>query len=820
MIPPPSSLSRCGRALLLFLFLAEALAGQAPRKLRVGCDRDYPPYEYVDAAGHPAGFNIDLLRAVAELNNIELELHAGPWADVRAAFERGELDLLSGMFISPERAKRIDFSVPHSIVTYAVFVRKGTPEPRSEAELAGRRILAHQGDIAWDRLRARGLDVRGTSSPEEALKALSEGKADCAVLCRATGLFLLHGGRFPNLKRSSAPFLPQKYCFAVPKGQPELLASLNEGLFVLKESGRFSEISARHFDALESRELPFRTVLKRASVVLLPGLALLAAALAWTWTLRRLVGQRTRALAAELHERTRAEGALRESEARFRAFVDHTTDNLFWLRVEAGPAFVIEGLNPAQARALGHTPEALLGQPVEAALPPDLGEAVVARYRECLALGRPTLYKERAHLHDGLHTFETLLVPVRGDDGRIHRLVGTARDITVVEKAEEDLRQAQKLESLGVLAGGIAHDFNNLLTAILGNLNLAQAKLGPASPAEGHLASAEETVLKASELTRQMLAYSGRGRTLIRPLDLSSLVQELARLLEVSISKRAILRLDLGKELPAVAADAAQLQQLVMNLVTNASDALSDRDGIIRIATWAEHPSEATRKAMAFPPVHDGLQVVLEVSDTGVGIAPEHLARIFDPFFTTKEKGRGLGLSAMLGIIRGHEGGLHLESRQGEGTTFRIYLPASAEQAERPAPPPAQAAPQAKRAVLLVDDDPMVRKSSLGVLEALGCTVVPAGDGVEALEAYRTRAGAFDLVLLDLSMPRMDGRETLAALRREAPELPVLLCSGYSEQDLGEELAGDPKVAFLQKPFRLAELRRAMGQLLGEALRA
>ncbi len=398
----------------------------------------------------------------------------------------------------------------------------------------------------------------------------------------------------------------------------------------------------------------------------------------------------------------------------------------------------------------------------------------------------------------------------------------TWRDRTQTRRAEEQRRnletqfqQAQRLESLGVLAGGIAHDFNNLLTAILGNLNLAQFNLSPESPATPYLENAEKTVLKASDLTKQMLAYSGRGRFEVKLHDLNEVVSEMTHLLQVSISKKAILRLNLAEGLPPIEADGAQLQQVVMNLVTNASEALGDREGTIGITTGLAD-LDAPFIAATFPaqPMVPGRYATLEVSDTGQGMSPEVMARIFDPFFSTKPTGRGLGLSAMLGILRSHQAGLKIFSEVGRGSTFKAFFLAAPGHASHA--PAAETTSETALAgtILLVDDESVILNTIGPALEAMGFQVLLARDGVEAVECVRSAPDSIDLVLMDLTMPRMDGREACQSMRRIRPEVRVILSSGYNEQESIQPFADKDLAGFLQKPYTLESLRAALRKAL------
>lgn len=388
-------------------------------------------------------------------------------------------------------------------------------------------------------------------------------------------------------------------------------------------------------------------------------------------------------------------------------------------------------------------------------------------------------------------------------------------DITDRAREEEAQRQTQKLESLGLLAGGIAHDFNNLLTSLLGNLGLAQLHLPENSSCASYLSDMEIVIQRAADLARQMLAYSGRGRFRQEPVDVNHLVREMTHLLSVGIPKRIQLNLDLDSGLPRVQGDPVQLQQVVMNLVTNAAEAIGDQNGSIRIRTEVRHLDAQARSHFAVgKDLPDGAYLCMEVEDSGAGMPPEVLARIFDPFFTTKSAGRGLGMSALLGILNGHKAGLSIETALHQGTLFRVWFSPLQEdegRTETPAPLPPTATYRGR--VLVVDDEESVRASAGALLHHFGFEVEEAQDGRVAVDRLAELDGACDLILLDLTMPRMDGREALGHIRARWPRIPVILSSGYSEQAGNLDLGGPG--AYLPKPYRVADLKEALAKAMG-----
>ena len=380
-----------------------------------------------------------------------------------------------------------------------------------------------------------------------------------------------------------------------------------------------------------------------------------------------------------------------------------------------------------------------------------------------------------------------------------------------VEASAAQSRHVQKLESIGVLAGGIAHDFNNLLHVVLGNADLARARLPADSPALETLGEVIRAAHRATDLTRQLLAYSGKGAFVLRHLDLSREVREMATLLRTAISKQATLVWELDPDIPSISADETQIRQIVMNLITNASDALGDSPGTITLRTGTV-PGEELDAAGEF--------VNLEVADTGIGMASETLQRIFDPFFSTKFSGRGLGLAAVMGIVEAHRGLIRIRTAPGEGTAFRVLFPSAYVEADAAdSPASIQDEWRGSGTLLIVEDEEGVRAVAERMLEGLGFHALTAEDGREAIKVVAAQGRSLAAVLLDLSMPHMGGPETLRRLRALQPGLPVVLMSGYTEQEVAshflEENSG--AVAFLQKPFLPGDLVAVLRRVLEAA---
>jgi two-component system cell cycle sensor histidine kinase/response regulator CckA len=424
---------------------------------------------------------------------------------------------------------------------------------------------------------------------------------------------------------------------------------------------------------------------------------------------------------------------------------------------------------------------------------------------------------------------------LRDDAGVVRHFLGYVIDITARMEAEEQARElerrllhAQKLESLGVLAGGVAHDFNNLLTGILGQTSLARRRLELATAAKGDAEAAnpsgtvvaagaieqiEKLARSAADLTRQLLAYSGRGSFVVEPLDLGAQLQDIVDMLGVAVPRNAELVLELGEDVPPIEGDRAQIQQIAMNLLTNAGEALGGAPGRVTLTTSVVvRTAHTARDEGGAEELAPGTYVLLQVADTGCGMTDEVRSRLFDPFFTTKGAGRGLGMSAVQGIVRGHKGAMGVTSVPGRGTTFRVLFPARGDRpVSSPRPPVVPASRERGGTILVVDDQANLRATLRALLTDLGYDVLLAPEGGEALRVLEANRGAVVAVLLDLTMPGMSGPETLDALRLRAPGLPVILTSGFSAKESAAARNAD---AFLQKPFGEEELSRALARAL------
>jgi two-component system cell cycle sensor histidine kinase/response regulator CckA len=531
----------------------------------------------------------------------------------------------------------------------------------------------------------------------------------------------------------------------------------------------------------------------------------------------------------DLSDRIKAEESLRRSEGLFRLAFETSPDAVAITSVERG---IFVDVNQSFSEILGYSKEEVLGK---SSL--DLKIWADPHVRDEMLKGIATKGVVR-NVQVRIRTKEGTLIEGLFSGGTIQLegesfVLSSVRDITDMKKAEDErlklerqVQHAQKLESLGVLAGGIAHDFNNILTSILGNADLGLVQIPPTAPARKNIEEIKNGALRAAGLANQMLAYSGKGRFELKAIDLSELVREMAQLLDVSISKKAVLMYNLDDDLPLVECDVNQIRQIVMNLITNASESLGQESGTIRISTasmfcdrkYLDTVSDRLQSSDE-QPLPEGVYVSLEVSDTGCGMDLETQTKVFDPFFTTKFTGRGLGLAALRGIVYGHKGAVKVYSEAGKGSTFKVLFPAKKDVQKDPIEKTENGDFRdiwQERIVLIADDEAIVCNVAKEMLEELGLTVLTASDGNQAVEVFKENFDRIACVLLDLTMPGLDGSQVFYEMQRIKPDVRVILSSGYNEQDVTQRFVGTGLAGFIQKPYTIAKLTEKLNSVFGK----
>lgn len=781
-----------------------------PHSIKVVMDDNYPPYAFRDSDGNLRGILVDVWERWSRKTGIKVETQGMVWFSALRRMEKGEFDVIDTIFLTERRARSFDFTKPYVNIEVPAFFHRDISGIRDAESLRGFTVAVKESDTIADILKNAGVtNLIVMHSYEEIVNAAEEGRVSVFAMDKPPALYFLYKKGLQDRFRMSPPLSGGQFHRAVKKGRKELLEVVERG-FAMIPQAELDEIE-QHWSGIHAPRMAY---LRHVGVGLGVILGLVLALLVWNRTLRKAVRDQTSRLQKEIAVSHEREQALQESEQRFRLFMDQLP----------GLAYIKDG--SLRTVMVSQNFEKFLGRPLAELLGknndelfPEIAEKLNQDDRRILDLP----FGEHAVMEESFRgrTFLTYKfpLPIKGQK----MIGGFTVDITDRKQAEESrlkleaqVQQTQKLESLGLLAGGIAHDFNNLLMAILGNIDLTLSDLPATSAARVPLSDAASASRRAAELCRQMLAYAGKARFVVERLDLNRVVLDMVNMIEVSISKSVFLKWALAEGLPPVSADATQFRQIIMNLVINASEAIGSKEGTITITTgtmlceaddlvdpWAEAPLPA------------GRYVFFEVADTGCGMPRETLPRIFDPFFTTKFTGRGLGLAAVLGIVRGHHGLIKVTSEPGRGSAFRVLLPATPDAVEKQ-PKPAQ--PMTFRGsgkILLVDDEPAVRLTARRMLERFGFTVVEADDGLRAVEEFRRDPRGFTLVLLDLTMPRMDGERAFEEMRLIHPDPPVVLSSGFDAHDVTQRFTAQGLRGFIQKPYT----QESLASLLASAVR-
>ena len=530
------------------------------------------------------------------------------------------------------------------------------------------------------------------------------------------------------------------------------------------------------------------------------------------------------ALKSELQSQQWLLDALESQSAQYRALFELMPGSVVLLDSKG----YIRDANPYFCRAMCYAREDLVGLHVSqiSQEKPETIERNIAR----MIAGEILQHEVTNVQKDGsLRFYELREAAVTLPDGSMS-ILAVSNDITDRKRAEQaklemerQLLHAQKMDSLGALAGGIAHDFNNLLAVIMSNIEIAISDIPMTSPVQNYLNNSLLAGKRAAELTRQMLAYSGRGRFITSQVDVSHLVRGLSDLLKVSVSKSVRLEFNLAPDLPLIEVDAAQIQQVLMNLVTNASEAIGEKPGVVTISsTVRECDASYLAETRTSNKPRPGRCVILEVSDTGCGMDDSVRAKLFDPFFTTKFVGRGLGLSTVLGIVQGHGGAIMVSSKPKKGTVISVVLPALKKESEStgageplPFKSPAQASQPLSGTVLVVDDEPQVRSLMELLLKRMGLRVLNAADAAQAIDLVGKHGDEITFVLMDLTMPNMDGRAALVEIRKIRPDIKVVLTSGYESDEIIVRYREHGFDAFIQKPCDLETFKKIVHQMCG-----
>ncbi len=775
------------------------------RKIVIGGDYNFPPFEFLDKNGRPAGFNVDITRAIAEETGLNIEIKLAPWTEITEDLKQGRIDVIQGMFYSPFRDLKYDFSLPHSNVHHISVVRKGESVPPSTiGELEGKNIAVQNGDIMHDFLLSQGLrkNITAFETPEDALKELSLGKADCALLTRVTAIYLIKKNGWSNLEIAKKPILTTEYCYATLKGHRPLLTVFTEGLKSIEENGEYRRIHEKWMGIYSEGSLPFSLIKRYAVIVFLPLLIILFISFFWTWSLRRLVARKT--------------AELRQSESQFRSIVEAVPDSVF-----VHSNYLFSYLNASACRLFGiYSPKQLIGKPVMDRFHPSTYEIAKKRIKAIYEQKEYMPLLEQKYLRtDGSEVpVEVSAVPIIYE-GKESALV-FVRDITSLKEIEQEqavaakkrealesqLRQAQKIESVGRLAGGVAHDYNNMLSVINGYTELAMDKVGPSDPIFAYLKEIYSAGTRSADITKQLLAFARKQTINPRVINLNIAVESMLNTIRRLIGESIVLDWYPSSDIWMIKMDSSQIDQILVNLCINARDAITDIGRITIETSNIVIDDEYCADHRGFIP---GKFVLLTVSDNGNGMDKKTLEFIFEPFFTTKTLGlgTGLGLSTVYGIVKQNNGFINVYSESEKGSTFKIYIPRYTDQLIKNESDDIHEAPTGTgETVLIVEDELSILNLTGKMIEKLGYNVLTSASPYDALKLAESHKDRINLLITDVVMPEMNGRNMAEKIQEIFPDIKVLYMSGYTANVIAHQGVLEEGVSFIQKPFSINEL--------------
>jgi PAS domain S-box-containing protein len=794
---------------LIFLYLVNRLPPLPQRVLRIGFEQN-PPLQLHTPDGL-AGLAVEAANEAAKRAGLRIQW-VEPGVSSEEAFRKHLVDLWPVMADRPERRSLVHFTRPWLHSGHALVVRSGSPIPGPA--FAGR-IALFRLPLHARMARHQFPSAQLVQLPEASavLKEVCTGAADAGFLEFRTALAVQQPkpAECASVAISTRilPNLTNQLAIASTREAARAAEALRQELGNMFRDGAMALIMAKYsyyglgdtwaaYDSMEAAQSA-RWLAGGVS-----GLTILFAVLVW------------RAVSAR--QRKRTEAALRGSEQRFRRVFEEGPLGLALV----GRDYRFLNANTALCRMVGYDETELvcmsfvdITHPDDVRSDVELAEQLFKRQIPFYRIQKRYVRKTGEIIWINL-TASILL----GADGEPVHGMAMVEDITDAKRTQEEALFRQKLESVGTLAGGIAHDFNNLLGAVQAQAELALDELDAGSPCNEELKAIRDVAIRGSDIVRQLMIYAGKESAVVELVDLSKTVEDMLLLLKVSVTKRAIIEADLDRGLPAIRASAAQIRQIVMNLITNASDAIEGRDGVIRVST-----RRVTRKdepaAIPAASLPGGDYVELRVSDTGRGMSPRTQAKVFDPFFTTKSAGRGLGLAVVQGIVRSLSGAIHLASEPGKGATFQVWLPASEIAASEDGVPVSGIAQPSPRpcheTVLVVEDEGHLRQPIVKMLRKTGFEVFEAADGTSAIDLLRANGRRIDVILLDMTIPGASSHEVVAEAANVRPDIGVILTSAYSQEMIEGSMNAPQIRAFIRKPFQLEDLLKTFRHSLSQA---
>jgi two-component system sensor histidine kinase EvgS len=766
--------------------------------ITVGGDSNFPPFEFINEHNEPDGYNVDLVKAVASATGLNVRFELASWPETINKLENKQIDLIQGMLYSPERARKFSFSVPHSVSHYVAVTLKGklTP-PETQKELEGLKLVAQKEDLMHEWAIGKGLagNLEVVDNQLSALKGVISGKFDCALVSRLTTLYWIKKLKLKNLAIAEEPLLSPEYCFVSRPDNKGLLAKFNEGLGLIEESGEYQRILNRWFGIERSASQKYQKVLKYLYLIILFLFVVALFGIIWNKSLKSQVAQKT-------HE-------LKESEAQYRSLIDGAPYGIY-VQIDGRFAYLN---NRANLLLNPDLKKSLIGEEVLDFFSPEKQVEISYRIFELNYKRQPAEPMRNTIIRPDNTTVsvEISAVPVKfsGKDGALVFL----RDLSRQIELESQLRQSSKMEAVGSLAGGIAHDFNNMLSVILGYTELLLTKVEPESDLKDELQEIYSAAERSTQITAQLLTFSRKQTINPEAVNINTRIEGMLKMLRRLIGESIELDWEPEENLWNIKMDPAQVDQILANLCVNARDAIKGHGKIV-IETH-NISIEQTDERNSIKP---GDYIKIVVSDDGCGISKEVKMRIFDPFFTTKTMGRGtgLGLATVQSIVVQNKGSIKVESEENKGAKFTILLPRF--QGDKEIEEENGLFKNSYRGkgqtILLVEDDEAILKLTSKILEGLHYKVISANSPEKALEIASNLQQKIDLLLTDVIMPKMNGKQLYHKIAIERKGIKVIFISGYTSDIIDENAGLNEKVNFIEKPFTVKDHSTTIREVL------
>ena len=774
-------------------------------------DHKYPPFEFINSNGEADGFNIDIIKAVSNAMNIPLQIELGPWDIVRKELELGQIDALAGMYRTKTRDDKVDFSVPHFITSYSIFVRKDS-EINTLEECYGKKIIVARGDLGHDYVVENNISDRLVieSNLENSIRALETGRGDCALLSRLQGVAIAKALGVNNIMPVGTPVIQRKYCIAVTEGNSNLLAKFNEGLVIIKISGEFDRIHEKWFSAHASATISFYQILKKTAWILLPLMVLVAIGFILSLVLNNKVRKKTAILSEELKERKLIEEKLRNSEERYRLIAENVADVIWTLDI----SFALTYISPSVFQQTGYSLTEVMTHPVGEIFLPESLKHIKNLYSEKLSLVKsgkkegwgPFTYEAEQYCKNGKIILTHNNVRILPDaNNKPANILGVTRDITDIKTAEKAVLKAERHAAeqtkhalVGQIAGKIAHDFNNILGVILGNTEISLMDCQDDMTKQTLNLILKQTI-KGRNLTRNLMAFAKDQEPRQVFININDKVELVLNLLEKDMAGIEIIK-EFAHDIPETLADPGMIEHALVNLVQNAIHALSlIETKIITISTYS-----------------DGDIIFFEIKDNGCGIPEEFLDNIYDPSFTLKGssdisnayardiKGTGYGMANVKKYIEQHRGHVSVQSELNKGTTFTASLPVIKKAlTNEEINEIVKAGIQSCKKVLIVEDEPAISDVQFKILSLPPCNhqVDVASSGHSAIELLDNND--YDIISLDYVLPgQLNGMDVYRHIRQTDTSVPILFISGNIEflESIKALKEKDDNIDHLSKP--------------------